>query len=64
MSITNGEMLRQMTDEELADIFGIHAMCDFCPAETPDCEHGNNNIEECRKNWQNWLKKPSKRGRK
>lgn len=35
--ITNGDVLRQMNDEELADRLGIHAMCDSGPAESSDC---------------------------
>ena len=57
--ITNGDLIRQMSDEELADRLGIHAMCDFCPAESSDCGRGRENIKYCRAAWLNWLNAPA-----
>ena len=57
--ITNGDKIRQMNDEELADRLGIHAMCDFCPAESSDCGRGRENIKYCRAAWLNWLNAPA-----
>lgn len=57
--ITNGDKIRQMSNEDLAERFGIHAMCDFCLAETADCQHGQANIKYCKINWLNWLNAPA-----
>jgi hypothetical protein len=58
-TITNGDKIRQMSNEDLAKKFGIHAMCDFCPAESADCGRGHGNIKYCRDAWLNWLNTPA-----
>lgn len=57
--ITNGDKIRQMSNEDLADRFGIHAMCDFCPAESAACQKGNANIKNCRQAWLDYLNAPA-----
>ena len=59
--ITNGDKIRQMSNEDLADRFGIHAMCDFCPAESAACQKGNANIKNCRQAWLDYLNAPAER---
>ena len=56
---TNGDKIRQLSNEELAERFGIHAMCDFCPAETADCQDGHSIIRRCKANWLNYLNAPA-----
>lgn len=57
--ITNGDKIRQMSNEDLADCFGIHAMCDFCPAESAACQKGNADIKNCRQSWLDYLNAPA-----
>lgn len=55
---TYGDLYRQYSNREIAELMALHCMCDFCPAETESCEHGNN-FKECRKAWQRWLDLPA-----
>lgn len=51
---TNGDIIREMTDEELADWFGSSEA--FCPTgyyETSECDAC---AENCIKHWLLWLK--------
>jgi hypothetical protein len=57
--VTNGDVIRQMSNAELADRLGIHAMCDFCPAERADCGRGKKEIKYCREAWLAWLNAPA-----
>lgn len=43
----NGDAIRSMTDEELAQFLGVS---DACPPSNPKCEH------ECYLCWLDWLR--------
>lgn len=49
--MSNADMIRQMSDQELAEFL------DFCPPNmqmrTPECDHYYPNCEQC---WLDWLK--------
>lgn len=55
---TNGDLFRQYSNREIAELMALHSMCEFCPAETEQCGKGNN-LNECRKAWQKWLDLPA-----
>ncbi|MBO5681800.1 MAG: hypothetical protein J6T08_08830 [Lentisphaeria bacterium] len=35
--ITNGDLIRQMSNEELAEFFALSFMCDTCPLKDVEC---------------------------
>ena len=49
---TNGDMIRAMTDEELAEWLEQFASCELCPAIRERCGYGDG----CVKAWFDWLK--------
>lgn len=53
--MTNGDRIRSMTDEELADIWVWRLGCKYCPLEAK-CLPGTD-INQCRKSIMHWLKK-------
>lgn len=34
---TNGDVIRQMSNEELAEMFSLNCMCDTCPLKDVEC---------------------------
>ena len=34
---TNGDRIRQMSNEELAELFALNCMCDTCPLKDVEC---------------------------
>lgn len=53
---TNADSIRQMSDEELADMFVDIGECDRrCPAKLGDCIFSDSS---CRSAWLDWLKSP------
>jgi hypothetical protein len=56
--VTNGDVLQRYSRCEMSEFLALHAMCEFCPAETEHCGQGNN-LNECRKAWQRWLDLPA-----
>ena len=58
--MTNGDKIRQMSDEELADIWVWRLRCGYCPLETK-CLPGTD-INQCRKSIMHWLKHEVKHG--
>lgn len=34
---TNGDVIRQMSNEELAELFALYCMCDTCPLKYVEC---------------------------
>lgn len=37
IKLTNGDKIRQMSDEELAEFFALSFMCDTCPLKDVEC---------------------------
>lgn len=53
---TNGDRIRSMSDEELAEWMGKNADCAFCQIEQ-HCQEE----EHCGGNWLKWLKSPAEK---
>ena len=51
---SNGEILRTMSDDALADYFRDWAMCSRCPARNLTCK---NHPDNCPAAWKEWLKR-------
>lgn len=56
---TNGDRIRSMTDEELADKFGSIIDCVYCPCHDTD-DSCNTMDGSCQNRWLNWLKEEAK----
>ena len=54
-TMTNGDKIRSMTDEELEDFFLFTLYNDVCPPDTSCCPT-NEKIILCCNCWKNWLK--------
>lgn len=54
---TNGDRIRHMSNEELAEFISVHTICSNCPARTDECLH--NAIKVCKKKWLKWLNAPA-----
>ena len=52
--MTNGEKIRQMSDEELAEFLGLNSSCPTCPANKI-CHY-----DKCREAFYDWLKQEAK----
>lgn len=58
-SMSNGDRIRAMTDEELADKISamIHMDCLNCVVLQNDCIAWENSSVDCKAAWLDWLKK-------
>ena len=54
---TNGDKIRQMSNEELASFISVHTICSNCPARTEECLHNASKV--CKRKWLNWLNAPA-----
>ena len=54
---TNGDVIRQMSNEELAEFLSTQVICPNCPARTEHCI--GNASKVCKKNWLAWLNAPA-----
>ena len=53
--MTNGDKIRQMSDEELARLIGENVLCSECPAFNPE-EVCGRTPSECCTVWLDWLR--------
>lgn len=53
---TNAERIRAMTDEELAEWFGVDIDCCVCERMTKGCDKPCTTYAYCIEHWLNWLK--------
>ena len=58
MIMTNGERIRMMNDEELADLFGRERTLFTCPVDKSETECAN--TENCGECFYLWLKQEAK----
>ena len=54
---TNGDRIRHMSNEELAEFISVHTICSNCPARTDECLHNASKV--CKKKWLKWLNAPA-----
>ena len=54
--MTNADRIRAMTDEELAEWFGVEIDCGGCERMTKGCGKPCTTYANCIKHWFNWLK--------
>ena len=54
---TNGDVIRQMSNAELAKFLSTQVICPNCPARTEECI--GNASKVCKKNWLAWLNAPA-----
>lgn len=54
---TNGDLIRQMSNEELAEFISVHTICSNCPARTDECLHNASKV--CKRKWLKWLNAPA-----
>lgn len=53
--MTNGDRIRAMTDEELAEWLGVELDCGGCELMTKGCGKPCTTYVNCFKHWFNWL---------
>lgn len=58
---TNGDRIRAMTDEELAEAASGMIVCVWCPV--PGCD-SILDLDECRDAWLAWLRSPAEESEK
>lgn len=54
---TNGDVIRRMSNAELAEFLSTQVICPNCPARTEECI--GNASKVCKKNWLAWLNAPA-----
>lgn len=53
---TNGDRIREMTDEELAEKVSVMTFCVACPVTGCDANIG---LDQCKDTWLAWLRAPA-----